>query len=141
MKKIEEIEKNSEEKNNSIEYLVLNMRLGHISLCKGHQIEGESDEETAHREILEETSYNVEINNDFFEMINYQLNENTFKDVYFFVAEVKEDKEPIDNHDEEVVGFKWCALEEGLDLLTYDTDRTILIKADRFVKKLIKNNK
>lgn len=122
-------------------YLTLYMAQGHISLCKGHQIEGETDEQTAYREIKEETGYDVVINSDFFESINYPLGENRSKDVYFFVAEVTENKKPIDNHDEEVVGFDWVNLEKGLDELTYDTDRTILIKADRFIKKLLNKKK
>ena len=122
----------------TIKYLTLYMAQGHISLCKGHQVEGESDEETAKREIKEETGYDVNINSDFNEMINYSLGENRSKDVYFYIAEVSEHKEPKDDHDDEVVGFKWCKLEEGLDTLTYDTDRTILIKADRFIKKMNK---
>ncbi|MBP5694432.1 MAG: NUDIX domain-containing protein [Bacilli bacterium] len=129
------------EKDNKIEYLTLYMSHGHVSLCKGHQIEGETDEQTAYREIKEETGYDVVINSDFFESINYSLGENRTKDVYFFVAEVTEDKKPVDEHDEEVVGFEWVNLEKGLDLLTYDTDRTILIKADRFIKKLLNKKK
>ena len=42
--------------NGKVYYLLLKMNYGHTSLCKGHQEEGESDEETAIREIKEETS-------------------------------------------------------------------------------------
>jgi len=41
-------------------YLAELMRKGHVSICKGHVEEGESEHETASREIFEETGLRVE---------------------------------------------------------------------------------
>ena len=74
--------------NRIIKYLILHMGLGHNSLCKGHVEENESEEETAYREIKEETSLEVKIDINFRKVITYSPKENVIKDVVFFVAEV-----------------------------------------------------
>ena len=122
--------------NGKIYYLLLKMNFGHTSLCKGHQENGESDEETALREIKEETSLDVKLNTDFKAQIRYSPKELTLKDVYFFLATpINNDSTPVDEHDDEVGAFEWCNYEDALFKITYDSDRSVIKKADRYIKK------
>lgn len=122
--------------NDKVLYLLLKMNYGHTSLCKGHQEEGENDEMTALREIKEETSLDVSLDTNFKTRIRYQPKELAIKDVYFFIATPK-DKEvvPVDNHDEEVNSFEWCDYDEALFKITFDSDRNVIKKANRYIKK------
>ena len=122
--------------NDKVYYLLLKMNFGHTSLCKGHQENGESDEETALREIKEETSLDVKLNTDFKAQIRYSPKELTLKDVYFFLATpINNDSTPVDEHDDEVDAFEWCNYEDALFKITYDSDRSVIKKADRYIKK------
>lgn len=58
--------------NNQRYYLVEKMNLGHTSIPKGHvEPTDKNDEDTARREIKEETSLNVTIDTGFKHHINY----------------------------------------------------------------------
>ena len=119
-----------------IYYLLLKMKFGHISLCKGHQENGESGKETALREIKEETSLDVEIDTKFVAKITYSPSELTIKDVYFFVAKPINNLEVIeDKHDDEVVSFEWCDYKDALYKITYDSDRNVLKKANNYIRR------
>ena len=112
------------------------MNYGHTSLCKGHQEEGESDEETAIREIKEETSLDVKLDTSFKTKITYSPNELSLKDVYFFLATpIDSSLTPKDDHDEEVASFEWCDYEEALFKITYDSDRNVVKKAEAHIKR------
>lgn len=122
--------------NGKVYYLLLKMNYGHTSLCKGHQEEGESDEETAIREIKEETSLDVKLDTSFKTKITYSPNELSLKDVYFFLATpVDSSLTPKDDHDEEVASFEWCDYEEALFKITYDSDRNVVKKAEAHIKR------
>ena len=122
--------------NDKVYYLLLKMNYGHTSLCKGHQEEGESDEETAIREIKEETSLDVKLDTTFKTKITYSPNELSLKDVYFYLATpVDSSLTPKDDHDEEVASFEWCDYEEALFKITYDSDRNVVKKAEAHIKR------
>ena len=126
-------------KNNKLYYLIEKMNLGHYSLCKGHTENNETEVETAMREIKEETSLNVDIDINFRESIKYKpyKDKDVIKEVIFFVAHNKEDKQAIDLHDDEVNNIEFYELEDALNLLTFDSDKNVLKKADEYIKKNI----
>ena len=115
--------------NGFIEFLVQIMSAGHISLPKGHVEEGETEIETALREIKEETSLDVIIDSSFREVVTYSPFPNVIKDVVFFIAESKENVVPIDLHDNEVRESRFLPFEEAYNFLTYETDKNVLKKA------------
>lgn len=119
-----------------IKYLLLKMNYGHTSLCKGHQEGSETPIETALREIKEETNLDVDLNVDFKTTISYSPQEQTIKDVTFFLASLKDcEQDPIDKHDEEVQSFERCTYEEAIFKITYDTDRDVIKKSNKYLKK------
>lgn len=119
-----------------IYYLVLKMGYGHTSLCKGHQENNETDEETALREIKEETNLDVDLNSDFSEFIKYKPTVNSIKTVRFYLATpIRAEEVPIDLHDDEVSSMEWCTYNDALLRITHQSDRRIVKKANRYIKK------
>ena len=125
--------------NGIIKYLILHMGLGHNSLCKGHVENNESEEETAYREIKEETSLDVKIDTNFRKIITYSPKEDVIKDVVFFVAEVISNNIPIDNHDDEVISFEWLEINEAIERLTFESDKSTLKEANSYIINRISN--
>ena len=118
---------------NKILYLIEYMVLGHISLPKGHIEKGETEEECAIREIKEETGLDVIIDTSFRETISYSPTKDVIKDVTFFTALINSDK--IFPQKEEVNHIEFLPYEEADKILTYQTDRDVLYKADKYLKR------
>lgn len=101
---------------------------------KGHVEKGESEIETAQREILEETNLMPMIDINFRKVITYSPKANAIKDVVFFVAEDSSNFEPCDKHDDEVVDFMWLDYEKAYEILTYKDDKNVLEEANKYVR-------
>ncbi len=69
-------------------FLVEHMIQGYISIPKGHVEGNESEEETATREIREETGLEVRLDTVFRHNVTYSPGEGIQKQVIFFAAEV-----------------------------------------------------
>ena len=106
---------------------------GHISFPKGHVEEGESDKETAFREVKEETGIEAKILSDKTYMNTYSPKEGYIKDVYYFVG--KKIGGELNPQLEEVSICDFFDYENALKTLTYDIDRNILKEAikDKYV--------
>lgn len=95
---------------------------------------GEKPEETAKREIKEETGIEkIKLNEGFKEKIKwfYRKDGKTVsKEATYFLGETKVKEIKISKeHD----GFKWCEYEEALKLITYKNTKIILEKAERYL--------
>jgi|SRR3989338_4982020 len=120
--------------NNNFEFLVIKHRAiagGHWDFPKGHVEHGESEEETAKREIYEETGLNVNFISDFREPISYSPKKEVVKTVVFFLAECFSSN--VEYIFPELVDHKWLAFEEALDQLTFDNAKQVLKKANEFL--------
>ena len=126
---------------NKIYYLLEFMSLGHISLCKGHVENNETEIETALREIKEETSLEVIIDPNFREAIEYKpyKDKDIIKEVVFFVGFDKNKNRPIDLHDDEVKELNFYSFEDAFNLLTFESDKNVLKKADLYIKENMNN--
>jgi len=103
-------------------------------LPKGLIEEGETVEETALREVKEETGLDGEtvgkigvINYDFFRGKRY------FKTVHFFL--LKYICGSVRHHDLEADKVKWFSISEALEILTYINEKRILKKAEEMLKR------
>ena len=112
-------------------FLVETMQLGHISLPKGHVEAGETEEETARREIWEETGLRVRVDTRFRHTIRYSPRPGAQKDVVFFTAEAEAGN--ITPQPEEVRRAEFLPMEEALGILTYDSDREVLRAAAAYL--------
>ena len=114
-------------------FLIEHMRLGHISLPKGHVENGETETQTALREIKEETNLDVRIDTEFRRVITYSPCPGVVKDVVFFIAEAASDV--LINQECEVSGLEWLPFDEAVETLTFDSDRETLRKAQEYLNR------
>ena len=112
--------------NNKKEILLVHHNTGHWGLPKGHVEEGETEIETAKREVKEETNIDVEVNSNYRYSMSYSPKEGIMKEVVFFLADNVNNnlKEQI----EEVQEAKWFDFEEAINTTTYDNSKELLRK-------------
>ena len=88
---------------------------------------GETEIETAIREIKEETSVNVMIDPTFRETVSYFPKRDTQKTVVYFIARAKNyDFVP---QEEEIAEIRWVDIGYASTILTYENDKNIVNKA------------
>ena len=105
----------------------------HISFPKGHVEAGESERQTAEREILEETGVRVSVDTGFRAENRYMARPDVEKLVVFFIA-VAEEQTPIAQEGEVAVA-EWVEAGEAISRLTYEQDRRILRRAQKYLLK------
>lgn len=100
---------------------------------KGHMEPGETEQETALREIIEETGLQVELVEGFRAETEYPLPTppDTRKRVVFFLAEYAEQQVHI--QPSELAGFVLAPFPEALELTEYADSKQILTDADAFL--------
>lgn len=112
--------------------LIKNANGGHWSFPKGHVEAGETEEETAIREIKEETGIDVILDNSFRKVITYTPKKDITKDVIYFIAKaVSYDYTP---QEEEISQIKWVEINHANSILSYDNDRQLVNKAKSVIK-------
>ncbi len=113
---------------NEYRFLLERMKLGHISIPKGHVEANESEQETALREIKEETNLNVELDTKFRDVVSYSPYDGCVKEVVFFVAQASESSK-MTPQECEVSDLIWATFQEATKLLTFDSDKQVLKNA------------
>ena len=123
-------------------FLLLNYPFGgrrtepYWDLPKGHIEKGEKTEDTARREVEEETGLkDINFINGFRQTIKYSFQwrgKTITKFVIFLLAETKTEKVIISK---EHIGYKWLPYKEALKTLTFDNAKEILRKANAFFSK------
>ena len=108
-------------------FLIEHMKLGHISIPKGHVEGNETEEETAIREIREETNLDVRLDTVFRHDVNYSPYEGVQKHVVFFAAEAL--TLDLKNQECEVSSLEWLPFEQAYNAVTYETDKEVLFHA------------
>ncbi len=112
-------------------FLAEHMIQGHTSIPKGHVEGKETEEETALREIREETGLKAELDTNFRHTITYSPREGVMKDVVFFAASVKGGK--MKNQESEVAALEWLPWEKALEAMTFESDRQTLEAARQYL--------
>lgn len=112
--------------------LLLKHNEGHWSYPKGHIENNETEEETALREIKEETNLEVELIKGFRTVITYSPKENIIKDVVFFLAKPKTTNIKVQK--KEIETYKWISLDKAKNLITYNDDKQVLDKVISYLK-------
>lgn len=107
--------------------LIKHINSGHWSFPKGHVEQGESEVETAQREIKEETGIDVMIDSTFRETVTYFPRKDTQKVVVYFIAKAK-NYEYVPQ-EEEIAEIRWVDIGHAFQMLTYENDKTIVNKA------------
>ena len=115
--------------------LLVHHNLGHFGFPKGHVEKGETEEETAIREVKEETNCDAKIIPGFREVITYSPKETVMKDVVFFIGtpETKDTKP----QEVEVSEVGFYDINEALNIITYKEEKSILEKAILYKEKYL----
>ncbi len=116
--------------------LVQNRNGGHWAFPKGHVEEGETEKQTAIREVREETGLVIEINTDFKMTTQYSPKKGVLKDVVYFLSVVN--TEETHRQIEEIDAVKWFSLPRALSKVTFRRDREILEEAAEYAKLYLK---
>ena len=121
--------------NGNIELLLIKHVVGgHWSFPKGHVEAGETEEQTALREIKEETGIDVELITTFREVVSYSPKRDTTKDVIYFLGKAKTFQ--YTPQEEEIAQIKWVEINLAHSFLTYDNDKQLVNKAKPIIRDL-----
>jgi len=105
---------------------------GHWSFPKGH-VEGiETEEQTAHREVFEETGIKMEIIPGYRKIVSYSPRFNVSKTVVYFLAKAL--CNVIVPQEEEISQAEWVKLNECKDRVTFSNDIELLNMATEYLK-------
>jgi bis(5'-nucleosidyl)-tetraphosphatase len=120
--------------NGQIFYLLMHYEEGHWGSPKGHIEKGETIEETARREVREETGLtDIQFLEGFRENNEYFLTGKegkVFKKVTFLIAETRTQKVVLSF---EHIEFVWLPFTEALDRATFQNEKLLLQKAHQFI--------
>ena len=114
--------------------LVRNHNGRNYSFPKGHVEQGETEEQTAVREVKEETGLDITIIPSFREIADYCPFGKIRKRVVFFMAQTMSDK--VNIQEEEIDSYIWVDLNEAHTRCTYDNDLRVIRKARENIDKL-----
>jgi len=103
----------------------------HWGLAKGHAEEGETELETALREVLEETGLTVEILDGFIQKNTYSPRVGVSKEVTYFLGEALKKKLKLQAG--EIIHGVWLELEDCMRLCSHAATKTVLIAAHHFL--------
>lgn len=112
--------------------LIKHVNSGHWSFPKGHMEEGEREEETALREIKEETGIDVILDTTFRETVSYYPRKDTQKVVVYFIGKAKNFE--VTPQEEEIAQVKWVEIGHAASVLTYENDKTIVNRAKTAIR-------
>ena len=105
----------------------------HVSFPKGHVEPGETESQTAEREILEETGLRVRVDKRYRAENRYNIRPDIQKLVVIFAAVTEQ--EAITPQPEEIAEAVWVPVEEAEERLTYERDRRIMRDAFEHIQK------
>lgn len=116
-------------KNDNIQVLLIrHLNGGHWAFPKGHVEKGETEEQTALREILEETGLAVELDNRYRQVVSYSPKKDVVKDVVYFVATASSDAATV-AQEEEISQIVWVDMHNAADYVSFDNDKKVLLGA------------
>ncbi len=123
-------------KNSEVNYLLLQYEAGHWDFVKGNVEGGETEKDTATRELQEETGIaDTKFIGGFREKISYfykRQGATIYKEVIFFLMETHTTHVKISF---EHIGFEWLPYGRAMEKLTFKNARDVLQKAHIFMKE------
>ena len=123
-------------KDKEIKYLLLHykFRTDYWDFPRGNIEKGEDEQETALREIKEETGISdAELQKGFAEKVQWfykREGQTVFKEVIFFLAETKQKEIKLSK---EHIGYAWLSYDKALKKLTFKNAKGVLDKAHEFL--------
>lgn len=123
--------------NDTVKYVLIQSIKGDWGFPKGHMEKGETEEQTALREIYEEVGLKVNILGGFKTEVEYPLpdKENVMKQAVYFCAEYQ--GQEIKALESEVSKTALASYEEAMKLFNFESSKRILQEAHDFLEKEI----
>ncbi len=107
--------------------LIKHLNGGHWAFPKGHVEKHETEEQTAIREIMEETGIAVEIDTRYRKVVTYSPRKDVIKDVVYFVATAQCAQAIA--QESEISRVKWVDMHTAVEHVSYENDKTVLMGA------------
>lgn len=124
--------------NEKKEFLLIRHKNGeHWDFPKGHKEEGESDRETAVREVLEETGLTVRLIDGFKEKARYSPKPGVDKTVTYYLG-FSTGKVII--QEEEIMEFLYLPFDEALVRITFNESKEVIRAAKQFIDTYLQAN-
>lgn len=101
---------------------------GHWSFPKGHVEGGETEVETALREVKEETALDIELLSGFRHTVEYSPKPGVKKMVVYFLGKADPDAIAV-KQETEIGELKWVDWEEAFRIVSFKNDRELLSEA------------
>lgn len=118
--------------NGKIRFLLIkNKRSSNWGFPKGHMEDGETPEETAKREVLEETGIHIDIIPGFSKCSEYTIQNRIEKSVTIFIGRTFDTQTVIQR--EEIEDYIWLPFREAYRSLKFDNDKFILKNCKDFL--------
>lgn len=108
--------------------LIKHRKGGHWAFPKGHMEFGESERETARREIREETGVSGKFIKGFRRSVSYMIRGTIHKEVVYFLYEISPDS-VIVKQEEEIGQAEFVAADQVMERLTYENDKITFSRA------------
>lgn len=117
-------------------YLIIKSHNGDVGFPKGHVEEGESEIETALRELMEETGVDVRVIDGFRRRLEYELPDtpDAMKEVVYFLGECLR-PEALTPQESEVAEATFLPFADAVRLLTFDQTKRLLFEAEEFITR------
>ncbi len=121
-----------EKRGDKLYFVIIKSREGFYGFPKGHMESGETEIETAKREVKEEVGLDVEFVDGFREEIYHKLTKKKdLKKVVYFLA--KYSGGTLKYQRRELSGAEFMAYEDALSVIVFENTREVLTKARDFI--------
>ncbi len=120
--------------NNEPELLLVRHKMGgHWSFPKGHVEAGETEQQTALREVQEETGLVIALADGFRQSVGYHPHPAVHKTVVYFAGTPIAGK--LHAQESEIAAIAWVPFSQATRLLSYPNDRKLLSLVNRFLRQ------
>lgn len=120
-------------RNNEVQYLLIRSLTGIYGFPKGHVEQGETEEQTAQREVYEEVGLSVKLLDGFRTEDEYPVlqKENTVKQIVYFLGEYS--NQEFAYQKEELTDALLVDYKTAMDLFQFESSKRILTEANNFL--------
>ncbi len=113
--------------------LIKNKHSANWGFPKGHIEENETKQETAYREVLEETGIHISIIDGFESTSRYKIKDKIEKKVTIFIGTTKDTSTIIQQS--EIEDYIWLTYDRAMSLLKFENDKNILKSANEYLNQ------
>lgn len=123
-----------------VRYVIIQSLEGYYGFPKGHCEIGETEKETALREVLEETGLRVSLLPDFRYVDEHAIPQkpNVIKRIVYFAAEYADQE--IRHQPEELMDARLMTFEEAINAFQWENSKRILEQANHFLNDRMEKN-